>query len=87
MSTYGFSHHGVLAHQDHSLFPKRKANGLHLLGADIVRTHNEAFWIIVQKFLKLKKGKMLVFGRGRLKPTTRFSIFNNNTYARRTNVR
>lgn len=68
MSADGFTHHGVFAHQDHSLLPKRKPNGLHLLGAHVVRTHNEAFWIIVQKFLKLKKrGKMLRFGRGWIK--------------------
>lgn len=65
MSTDGFTHHGVFAHQDHSLVPKGKSNGLHLLGADIVRTHNEAFGIIVQKFLKTKKGKMLRFEGGR----------------------
>lgn len=65
MSADGFTHHGVLAHQDHSLVPEGQPDGLHLLGADIVRTHNEAFGIIVQKFLKTKRGKMLRFAGGR----------------------
>lgn len=59
MPADGFTHHGVFAHQYHSFFPKGKANGLHLLGADIVRTHNEAFWIIIQKFLKRKRATYL----------------------------
>lgn len=57
MSTDGFTHHGVFAHQHHRFVPKGQADSLHLLGADVVRTHNEAFWIIIQKFLKKKKGR------------------------------
>lgn len=53
----GFAHHGVLAHQDHSLLPEGQTDGLHLLGAHVVCTHDEAFWIIVQKFLKTWQAK------------------------------
>lgn len=80
MSTDGFTHHGVFAHQYHSFVPKGKANGLHLLGADIVCTHNEAFWIIIQKFLKRKKGNILKSRREGTK--VKFNL----TYTPRTNA-
>lgn len=55
VATDGFAHHGVLAHQHHSLVSQRQTDGLHLLGADIVCTHNEAFWIVIQKLLQVKR--------------------------------
>lgn len=55
VATDGFAHHGVFAHQYHSLVSQRQTDGLHLLGADIVCTHNEAFWIVIQKLLQVKK--------------------------------
>lgn len=54
MATNGFAHHGVFAHQDHSLVTKGQADGLHLLGAHVVRSHYEAFWIIIQKLLQMQ---------------------------------
>lgn len=51
MTADGFAHHGVFTHQHHSLLAQRQTDGLHLLGAHIVCTHNEAFWIIIQKLL------------------------------------
>lgn len=51
VATNSFAHHGVFTHQDHSLLPQRQTDRLHLLGADIVCAHNEAFWIVIQKLL------------------------------------
>lgn len=52
MAADGFAHHGVFPHEHHSLVAQGQTDGLHLLGAHIVCTHNEAFWIIIQKLLK-----------------------------------
>lgn len=54
MTTNGFAHHGVLAHQHYSLVSQRHTDGLHLLGAHIVCSHDEAFWIVIQKLLRSK---------------------------------
>lgn len=51
MSPNGLAHHGVLPHQDHSLPAQRHADLLHLLGTNVVRSHDEAFWIIIQELL------------------------------------
>lgn len=53
MATNGFAHHGVFSHQHHSLLPQRQTDGLHLLGAHIVCTHNEAFWKVIQELLQI----------------------------------
>ena len=52
MPSDGLAHHCILAHQYHSLPSERHADLLHLLGAHIVCSHNEAFWIIIQKLLQ-----------------------------------
>lgn len=51
MATDGFAHHGVFTHQHHSLPTQGQTDGLHLLGAHIVCSHDEAFWIVIQKLL------------------------------------
>lgn len=53
MATNGFAHHGVFAHQHHSFATQEQTDALHLLGADIVCTHNEAFWIVIQELLQI----------------------------------
>ena len=57
MPADGFAHHGVFPHEHNSLVAQGQTDGLHLLGAHIVCTHNEAFWIIIQKLLKEYKIK------------------------------
>jgi hypothetical protein len=52
MSTDGLAHHGVLAHEHMGRSTQTHADLLHLLGAHVVGSHNEAFWIIIQKRLK-----------------------------------
>ena len=52
MPSDGLAHHGVLAHQHHGLPAEGHADLLHLLGAHIVCSHNEAFGIIIQKLLQ-----------------------------------
>uniref|UniRef100_A0A0E9XLH0 Uncharacterized protein n=1 Tax=Anguilla anguilla TaxID=7936 RepID=A0A0E9XLH0_ANGAN len=49
MATDGLAHHGVLAHQHHSLCTQGEADGLHLLGAHIVGPHNEALGVLIQE--------------------------------------
>ena len=51
----GLAHHGVLAHQHHGLPSEGHADLLHLLGAHVVCSHNEAFWVIIQKLDDLKE--------------------------------
>ena len=51
----GLAHHGVLAHQHHGLPSEGHADLLHLLGAHVVCSHNEAFWVITQKLDDLKE--------------------------------
>lgn len=48
----GFAHHGVFTHEHHSLPTQRETNGLHLLRAHIVCTHNEAFGVVIQQLLQ-----------------------------------
>lgn len=55
MAPDGLAHHGVLAHQHHSLAPQGHADLLHLLGAHIVCSHDEAFWVVVQELDDLKE--------------------------------
>lgn len=47
----GFAHHGVLTHKHNSLPSQGQTDLLHLLRADVVGTHNEAFWIVIQQLL------------------------------------
>ena len=54
MAADGFAHHGVFAHQHHSLATQGQTDGLHLLGAHIVCPHNETFWIVIQKLLQIE---------------------------------
>lgn len=49
MSTDGLAHHGVLAHEDNSAATQAHTDLLHLLGADIVSTHDEATAVFIQK--------------------------------------
>jgi hypothetical protein len=52
----GFSYHGGLAYHKHHSLPLREHGDLvHLLGAHIVCSHNEAFQVIVQKLDDLKE--------------------------------
>ena len=55
MPSYGLAHHHVLAHQHHSLPADGHAGLLHLLGAHVVCSHNEAFRIVIQKLDDLKE--------------------------------
>ena len=48
-------HHGVLARQHHGLPAEGHVDLLHLIGAHIVCSHNEAFQIIIQKLDYLKE--------------------------------
>lgn len=43
----GLSHHGVLTHEHNCVPTEGHADLLHLLGADIVCTHDEAFGVVV----------------------------------------
>lgn len=52
VTTNCFSHHSVFPHQYNSVPTKGHTYLLHLLGADIVGTHDETFWVIVQKLLQ-----------------------------------
>lgn len=52
VTTNGFPHHGILAHEDNSSSSQAHTNLLHLLGAHIVGTHDETFWVIIQELLK-----------------------------------
>lgn len=45
----------MIAHQHQELPLERCANGLHLLGAHVVCSHSEAFWLIIQKLDDLKE--------------------------------
>merc|ERR1740116_475484 len=49
MATDGLPHHGVLAHEDHSLTPQGNTDLLHLLGADIVSAHDEALGVLIEE--------------------------------------
>lgn len=51
MATDSFAHHGIFAHQHHSLATQRQTDGLHLFGAYVVGTHNETSWVVIQKLL------------------------------------
>jgi hypothetical protein len=51
----GLAHHGFLAHQHHGLPSEGHADLLHLLGAHVVCSHNEAFWVIIQKLDDLEE--------------------------------
>merc|ERR1719251_305405 len=46
-------HHGVLAHEDHGLASQGNPDLLHLLGADIVSTHDEAPRVLFQELGEL----------------------------------
>lgn len=55
MPSDGLAHHRVLAHQHHSLPAEGHRDLLPLLGAHVVCSHNEAFWIMIQKLDDLKE--------------------------------
>merc|ERR1719328_796347 len=49
MSTDGFAHHGVFAHEHLSVTTKSDTDLLYLLGTDIVNSDHEASWVLVQQ--------------------------------------
>lgn len=60
------SHHRVLSHEHDRVATERHTDLLHLLRADIVRTHNKALGIVVQKLLQRRMKNC-------------YSVSNNNT--------
>lgn len=59
VSTDGFAHHGVLAHEHDGTPTQGHADLLHLLGAHIVGTHDEATAVLVKQLGYL--GKVVSF--------------------------
>lgn len=55
MTTNSFAHHCVLPHQHNSLPTQGHSDLLHLLGAHVVCSHNETFWVIIQQLLQQEK--------------------------------
>ena len=51
MTADGLADHGVLPHQHRGVAAQRGADGLHLLGADIVDADDETLGILIQVFL------------------------------------
>merc|ERR1719245_1552651 len=66
VATDGLPHHGVLAHQDHGLPSQGNPDLLHLLGANIVGTHDEALGVLLEQVLEL--GEVVSFPGGSVLP-------------------
>merc|ERR550534_1232405 len=49
MAADSLPHHGVFAHEDHSLTPEGNTDLLHLLGANIVSAHDEALGVLIKE--------------------------------------
>lgn len=47
----GLLHHGVLTHQDDGIASQADTDLLHLRRADVVRTYDEALWVLIEVFL------------------------------------
>jgi len=54
-SADGLAHHGVLSHKKSTLASEGDTDGLHELGADVVRIDNQDFLVLVQVALELGK--------------------------------
>merc|ERR1712107_164563 len=66
MTTDGFAHHGILAHQDDGMASKGNTDLLHLLRSDIVSIDQEAFGIFIQKLNDF--GEVVSFPSGLILP-------------------
>lgn len=56
-----FAHHGVLAHEHNAATSQGDTDLLHLSRTDIVCTHNETFWVLIEQLLWIKKLVALLY--------------------------